>query len=201
MCARILIVLIMLLFSTLVFSKKNTRQIIETQYAISLSQISTGSGHGVGYTINGSIIKGKKALEAGLIYNEKESRISGGDFKYQIILGDLNRIQSDKKLYIPYLQFNLVYRNGMSNSPDVLKLGSETYSLPSKPGMISTMGHYLAYGNKIRLFNRVYFDTSLGFGFYLGSLDKVNDPDTFGIHYGNSGFTYAFKVGFGYAFK
>ena len=187
--------------SSLVFGKNYIEQINETHYAVGLSQINTGSGHGAGYTINGSIMRGRKAMEVGLICSEREARISGGDFKYQIMFGNLNRIQSYNKLFVPYVQFNLVYRKGMSYSPEVVKLGTENYSVPSHPGMISTIGHYLAYGNKIRIFNKVYFDSSVGFGFYLGSLDKVNGPGTFGIHYENSGFTYSFKVGFGYAFN
>lgn len=187
--------------SGMVFGKNNAVQLVDTYYAVCFSQIYSGSGHGTGYTINGSVNKGRKALEVGLIYSDRESKISGADFKYRLLLGNLYRIQQNEKIFTPYLQYNLIYQKGISYSSDVAQLGSETYSIPSEPGTVSTMGHYLAYGNKIRLFNRAYFDTSLGLGVYKGSLNKVNGPGTWGIHGENHGFTFAFKVGFGYTFN
>lgn len=190
-----------LLSSGIVYGKKNAVQITETNYEVSLAQINSGSGHGVGYTVNGGIIKGRKSLEIGLIYNNRESKISGGDFKYRIFLGNLNRIQANDLIFTPYLQYNLIYQKGISDTPEIVQLGNETYSIPSDPGVVSTMGHYLAYGNKVRLFNKAYLDTSLGLGIYQGSLDKINGPGTWGIHKDNHGFTFAFKVGFGYTFN
>ena len=174
---------------------------METHYAVNLSQINSGSGHGMGYSFNGNIMKGRKALEVGLIYSQRELKISGADFKYRIFLGNIYRLDGNKNIFSPYIQYNLIYQKGMSYRPDEVQLGSETYKVPTEPGMISTMGHYLAGGNKIRLFNRAYLDTSLGLGIYQGSLDKTEDPGTWGIHKGNYGFTYAFKVGFGYTFN
>ena len=191
----------LLLTSNLVFGKKNAVVIQGTQYAVNLSQINSGNGYGVGYTFNGSLIKGRKALEVGLIYSDRESKISGGDFKYRIFLGNIYRIQGNDKLFTPYIQYNLIYQKGTSYAPDVVQLGSETYTVPSEPGIVSSMGHYLGGGNKIRLFNRAYLDTSIGLGIYLGSLDKTEKPNTWGIHKDNYGFTYAFKVGFGYTFN
>jgi len=191
----------LLLTSSLVFGKKNAVQFYETHYAINLSQINSGSGHGVSYTFNGSLIKGRKALEVGLIFNDRESKIAGGDFKYRIFLGNIYKIQENDQIFTPYLQYNLIYQKGTSYSPDIIQLGSESYSVPSEAGMISTLGHYLAGGNKLRLFSRAYLDTSLGLGVYMGSLDKINGPDTWGIHKENYGFTFAFKVGFGYTFN
>lgn len=196
-----LISAIILLTSGLVFGKKNLVQLNETQYAVNLSQIQSGNGHGIGYSVNGSIIKGRKALEVGLIYSDQESSISGGDFKYRIFIGNIYRIQGNNKLFTPYLQYNLIYQKATSYSPDVIKLGSETYTVPTEPGIISTLGHYISGGSKMKLFNRAYFDTSLGLGVYQGSLDRINGPGTWGIHKENYGFTYAFKVGFGYTFN
>jgi hypothetical protein len=186
---------------TSAFGENKEIQIIETHYGVSIMQIRTGSGHGIGYTLNGSICKGRKTLEVGMILSESEWRITGCDFKYQLMIGNLNRIQSENKIYKPYIQINLIYRKALSYSSDLVKLGAETYDIPSKPGMISTIGHYMAYGNKIRLVDRVSLDTSLGFGFYMGSIDKVNGPGTFGIHYENSGFTFSFKAGLAYSFR
>ena len=155
----------------------------------------------MGFSFSGGIVKGRKSLEVGIIYNDQASRVSGGDFRYRVMLGNLYKIQANNKFYTPYLQYNLMYQKGMSNGAELVQLGGETYQIDSEPGTIATMGHYLAYGNKIKLFERAYIDTSIGLGVYQGSLDHVNGPDTWGIHHENSGFTYSFKVGFGYTFN
>ena len=201
MKARILITSILIIAGSTAFGKKNAVTTVSTHYGIGLAEINSGSGQGAGYSLNGCIIKGRKSLEIGIIYNDRESRISGGDFKYRIMLGRLYRIEDQSKIFMPYLQYNLMYQKSTSYAPDVVKLGEQNYEVPGDPGTIATMGHYLAYGNKIRLFGRAYFDTSLGLGVYQGSMDKVYGPDTWGIHGTNSGFTYAFKIGFGYTFN
>jgi hypothetical protein len=89
----------------------------------------------------------------------------------------------------------------MSYAPDVVELNGQTYEIPTEPGMIATIGHYIAYGNKVKLFGHTYLDSSLGLGFYQGSLDQVNGPDSWGIHNGNSGLTFSFKIGLGYTFN
>lgn len=201
MKTQIAILTILLLSSTLVFGKKNAVVIKDTYYGVGVAQINSGSGHGVGYSFSGAAVKGRKSFEVGLIYSERESKISGGDIRYRIMLGNIFRIQEDSKVFTPYLQYNLLYQKGMSYAPDMIQLGGETYEIASEPGTVATMGHYLAYGNKIKLFDRAYIDTSIGLGVYQGSLDQENSPDTWGVHGDNNGLTYSFKVGVGYSFN
>ena len=195
------IVVIFFITSCYLFGEDNSEIVINTYYGISMLLITTGSGHGFGYTINGSISKGRKSLEVGLIYSDRESKIAGGDFKYRLFLSKIDRIQNDQKKYTAYLQYNLVYQKGMSYSPEIVKLGEVTYVVESDSGKVANMGHYISYGNKIQIFRNTYLDASLGFGYYVGSLDKVNGPGTFGIHFQNSGFTYSSKIGIGYSFR
>ncbi len=197
----IAISLILITTSAYLLAEESSEGTSKAYYGFSTSIINTGTGHGIGYTINGNITKGRKSLEVGLIYSDRDSKIGGGDFKYRIFLGNMDRLHSDSKIFTAYLQYNLVYQKGMSCSPEIVSLGDVTYMIESDPGMIATIGHYISYGNKIQVFRNAYFDTSLGFGYYKGSLDKVNGPGTFGIHNENSGFTYSFKIGFGYTFK
>ncbi|MBN1598694.1 MAG: hypothetical protein JW894_10395 [Bacteroidales bacterium] len=201
MNAKAVIIAILLLTTTISFAKKNAVIVQDTYYGVGLSQVNNGSGHGIGYTINANLAKGRKLLEVGLIYSERESKISGGDIKYRIMLGNIYRLKDQDKLYTPYLQYNLMYQKGLSVSSEVVYLGGEEYEVPSDPGTVATMGHYLAYGNKIRLFGRSYLDASVGLGYYIGSVDKADGPDTWGVHSTNGGLTYSFKVGFGYTFN
>jgi hypothetical protein len=201
MKALAIIIAALILTGTSVFGKKNAVVVENTHYGVGLAQVNSGSGQGAGYSINGSILKGRKSLEVGLIYSDQESKIAGGDFKYRIMLGNIHRIEDQNKVFTPYLQYNLMYQKCMSYAPDFVNLAGEEYEVTGKPGTIATMGHYLEYGNKIRIFGRAYFDTAIGLGVYQGSVDKINGPDTWGIHGTNSGMTYAFKIGFGYTFN
>lgn len=195
------IIIILSISSTCLIAEEDTDIAIMTYYGTSVSLITTGTGHGIGYCISGNITKGRKSLEAGIIYSDRESKIAGGDFKYKIFLGNIDCIQNGEKRYTAYLQYNLVYQKGMSYSPEIVTLGDVTYVVESDPGIIATIGHYICYGNKIKIFRNAYLDASYGFGYYKGSLDKINGPETFGIHFQNSGFTYSFKIGVGYLFK
>jgi hypothetical protein len=195
------ILVTILLAATVSYAKNNAVGAETAHYGVGLSQINTGTGHGTGYTINANIMKGRKSLEIGVIYSEHESKFAGGDVKYKVFLGNVQRVQDENKFYKPYLQYNLIYQKGTSYSPDIVTFGDASYEIPTEPSSIATMGHYLAYGNKIKLFGDVYFDSSFGLGVYFGSLDKVNGPDTWGIHGTNAGLTYSIKLGIGYIFN
>jgi hypothetical protein len=198
MKASLLITALLLLTATTGYSKKNAVTLDYSHYGVGLSEISTGTGQGTGYAVNANVCRGRKSLEVGLIYSDRESKFSGGDFKYKIFLGNIYRVEDQNKMYKPYIQYNLIYQKGTSAAPDQISLGNTTYDIVSEPGTVATIGHYLAFGNKIRLFGNAYLDSSIGLGYYIGALDKVNGPNTIGIHNGNNGLTYAVKIGFGY---
>lgn len=197
----VLFISFLLLVFSISYSKKNIETSTDPVYGFGISHINTGTGHGIGYTLSASVLKGRKSLEVGLIYSDRESKIGGGDFQYKIYLGNISRVNDSHKRLKPYLQYNLVYQRGTSYSNNVVTLNNKSYEMESEPGKIATIGHYLGYGNKISLSGKVYIDSFLGFGFYIGSLDKTRHPDTFGIHNENNGFTYSIKVGISYIFN
>ncbi len=167
-------------------------------YGISFNEINTGSGHGSGTTASLLVTKGRKTLEAGIIYKVHDNRLSGGDIKYKIALGK-DYSPEGKKLIKTYLQYNIIYRTAIVKSPTIVTVNNKKVELPdNEPGVITTMEHYVAFGTKIRLFERGYLDTNFGMGAYLGSINKEKTPDTPGIHKCNYGFTYSVKIGFGY---
>ncbi|MBN2524002.1 MAG: hypothetical protein JXB24_12075 [Bacteroidales bacterium] len=200
MKALLISTIILSISVTSLFAIDDAGDEVKARYGLAASYIYTGTGHGAGYTVNANVTKGRKLLEAGIIYSERESKISGADIKYRIYLGALDRLNSGNKIFNAYLQYNLVYQKGTSYSPELVTLGDQTYLVNTDPGTIATMGHFIAYGNQVSVMKNLYFDTSLGLGYYIGSLDKVDGPGTWGIHNENSGFTYSFKIGFGYMF-
>lgn len=203
MRALILITAILISIPATVNAKKKRSIAVEESalFGIKVEQMTTGTGHGSGYTFNAQVNKGRKGLEVGFIYNTKNEKLSGGDFRYKVFLGSPYRVNSVNKAYKPYLQYNVVYQKGLSTGNEIINLEGINYEMQQEPGMVATFGHFLGYGNKIQLFNNAYLDSSLGFGIYQGSIDKINGPDTFGYHNNNIGLTYSFKIGFGYTFN
>lgn len=181
--------------------KRNIATEDKANFGFKVEQMTTGSGHGSGYTVNAQLNKGRKGLEVGFIYNNGEEKIAGGDFRYKLYMGSPYRVSSNKKAIKPYLQYNLVYQKGLSSGNELVTIQGIEQAVETEPGMVATVGHYLGYGNKVKLFDRAYIDSSIGFGMYQGSLDKVNGPGTVGYHNNNFGLTYSFKIGFGYTFN
>ncbi len=189
----------LILTSTLVYGQNYSEDEIPRSFGAGMSLVTSGSGQGEGISITGSVVKGRKSLEVGVILNDRDFRISGGDFRYRILLRSKTRMDDNNRLFTPYIQYNLMYQKSMSYAPQPVELGGEEY-LIDDPGMVATIGHYLGYGSKIRVFQKLCIDASAGFGLYNGSLDKVNGPGTWGIHYANYGYTYAAKIGVSYTF-
>lgn len=174
----------------------------DAHLGMNLSTVFSGSGHGSGYAVNGNLTKGRKAIEVGFIYKEKENKITGGDFKYKLFLGELGKINDEKTVLKPYLQYNILYQTLTTDEP--VSTGIEKSSVivsDNNPGMVATMEHYGGVGLQIKLFHKGYLDTSLGMGTYMGSVSKISTPDAIGIHKKNHGYTISYKVGFGYRFN
>jgi hypothetical protein len=198
MNARIQLMGIMVLLSAITFGNNDTLSIKKKNYNFSTAIVNSGSGQGMGYTLGAGINEGRKTFEAGLIFDQRDGKISGASIQYRITLGSQTVINSRTPMFIPYLQYHLLYQKGLSYSADIIELEGKEYILPAEAGVVATMGHYLATGAKIRLLDRLYVDTSIGLGAYFGSMDKVNGPGTWGIHHENNGFTFAYKIGFCY---
>ncbi|MBN2348424.1 MAG: hypothetical protein JXJ22_06290 [Bacteroidales bacterium] len=171
-------------------------------YGITAQQFSTGTGHGPAISFGVNILCGRKELEAGLIYNDREGKLSGLNVKYKIHLGKLEAIQNLSRNVDPYVTYNLIYQKSTSYALDVIEIGEQSFENPdSKPGVIATFGHYMGMGVQYKICKHIYADVAFGFGVYQGSLDKSNTPDTFGFHKENHGFTYSYNIGIGYRFK
>ena len=178
------------------------KDVVKPHYGIASQHFFTGTGHGSALSFGASILNGRKDLEAGLIYNDREGKISGINAKYRIHLGNKESIMNNSRFADPYFSYNLIYQKSTSYAADIIDVGEQTIELPdSKPGLIATFGHYFGMGLQLKIFNKFYADATLGFGVYQGSLDKLNPPDSFGFHKENFGFTYNYNIGFGYRFK
>ncbi len=174
----------------------------DSHYGVNFSSIHSGSGHGSGISINTNVQKGRKSLEVGAIYQTNENKFSGADLKYKVFFGQFNEVIYRKKSFKPYFQYNLVYQVAAVDAPTIVTRTKGTIELPDdEPGVIGTMEHYVALGMQLKLHKSFYLDSSLGFGAYIGSIDKANKPATIGIHKDNHGFTASFKIGIGYRFN
>ncbi len=172
-----------------------------------VSQLGSGSGHGSSYVMNTSLQKGRRTLQIGAMYEEEQGRISGADVKFKYFLGQNGSIDNQKKknngVYVlPYIHYNCIYHSSVVNTPVVLnRKKSAPVEVPGDEGMIATMEHFTGIGIQLKLANALTLDGSIGIGTYIGSLDKLRDPGTFGIHQENHGFVLAFEFGLGYNFN
>ncbi len=176
-------------------------------YGIDLSQVHTGSGHGSSFAMNTDIQQGRRSIEFGVLYQEDQKRISGGNVEYKVFLGRNafrnNHAENHGLTFKPYIHYNCIYHNFKVNTPDFVPVGAKkasTADLSTSPGLISTMEHYAGLGLQVMISSNVSFDSSMGLGAYIGSLDKVTAPETIGIHGDNFGFVLAVQFGLGYKF-
>ncbi len=177
-------------------------------YGISVTQFHTGSGHGSSYVMNTNVQKGRKSLELGMVFEEENERISGGNAKYKVFLGKNAFIENIHHAHSfisvkPYLYHNCIYHSSVVNTPDFTPPSGKKSTfpeLPSSPGTIASMEHYAGLGLELFIAKNISIDGSMGFGTYIGSVDKYKSPSTFGIHNDNYGFVLAFEFGFGYTF-
>ena len=187
-------------FSIKSFAETEISTNYETVFGLSLAAINAGTGHGTGYTLNGSVRQNRKSLEVGIIYSEKERGLAGADIKFRLFPRKFDFLANNNFPVISFFEYNIIFQKSTSSSPEILELGGVNYELPAKPGKISTFSHFVNFGSQIWLFKQVYIDTSFGLGIYNGSLDQVNGPGTPGIHWQNAGLTYSYKIGLGYLF-
>jgi hypothetical protein len=198
----IIIVILVAAIPLIAKSQYSKEDEYHSHYGMNVSSINTGSGHGHGVSINTNIQKGNKSLEVGAIFQNSENKISGADLRYKIFVGHFDDLQYRKKIFSPYIQYNLIYRKVTVDAPVVITRDKSTIEIPvSEPGTIATMEHYASLGFQLKLYNRFYFDNTMGLGVYIGSIDKVNKPHGFGLHMDNYGFTGSIKIGLGYRFN
>ncbi len=170
-----------------------------SHFGISVCTINSGSGHGLGISLNASIIKGKKSLEAGAIYQVREDKIAGADLKYKIFLIRNEYFLYGRKSIFPYFQYNLIYHKARACNPVIINKDKSTTELHSAvPGIVATIEHYASLGFQFKLGDSFYADSNIGLGVYIGSLNKQNKPRCPGLHKDNFGFTTSFKIGIGY---
>ena len=179
----------------------------DKSYNFDLSQVYTGSGHGSSFAMNTAFQDGRRALQLGILYQEEQGRISGGEVAYKFFLGKNALTETSSAshglIFKPYVHYNCIYHTSKVNTPDFVPTGakkSAALESPSSPGTIATMEHYAGMGMQVMLSSNICFDSSLGFGAYIGSLDKINAPQTPGIHRDNYGFVMAVEFGLGYKF-
>ena len=176
-------------------------------YGMNVTQFYTGSGHGSAYIMNSNIQKGRKSLEMGMIYQENDKRVSGGNAKYKVYFGrnpwNRSLSKTNSITFKPYIHYNCIYQSSKVNTPDIPPSGSKKSNypeLPSSPGTIASMEHYAGIGLQLFVSKNICVDGSMGMGAYIGSLNHTTRPATLGIHNENSGFVLAFDFGIGYIF-
>lgn len=195
-------IIILTLVSTLgmqyISAQVEEPQSTSTHLDLYVSTINAGTGHGTVHALNASVRSGRKSLGLGVIYSPHEDQLPGCDLNFRVYLGGLLKATDTERFYRPYLKYSILYQKGTSYAPEILSVHGVEYEIPSEPGTIATIGHYLHYGSTFRLTKEFFIESSIGLGFYHGALDPVNGPGTLGFHFANTGITYSAMIGLGY---
>jgi hypothetical protein len=194
--------LFVVVFVLAVFQLQDTQSQtnIPMQYGFNLSAVNSGSGHGSNLVLNFVATDNKKAMEFGAIVRPGDFTPKGAEFKYKIFPGKYDYYVNNMMVR-PFVMYNCLYQNETTTEPLVIETTSGPLVFPdNKAGTISTMEHYLGTGLFFRFLNNFYFSSSAGIGVYLGSISKLETPETLGIHKRNGGLTGNMKLSFGMFF-
>jgi hypothetical protein len=163
-----------------------------TRYGLELNQFITGSGFASGTEIYFTVIPDhKKNISLGLYFCPELKRITGITIHHERVIGKY----AIHKMIVPYAFYNLIYRRTRSKEVLANKDFGDYYVT------YKSIEHHLGIGIRISMAKNVYFNSSLGYGVYLGSIKKPSEPDPLsGEVTGKNGFGAIAKVGFAYTF-
>lgn len=194
------IVILFIVIAVFQFQYVQSQASVPLQYGFSFSGTSTGSGHGSNIVLNFVALDNQKAMEFGAIIRPDNVMPKGVEFKYKIYFGKTD-FYVNQMMIRPFAMYNCLYQNETTIEPMVLETVSGPLLIPdNQAGTISTMEHYIGIGLHFRFLNNFFINTSTGIGAYIGSLTKLETPETIGIHKYNRGWTGTFKISAGLLF-
>ena len=166
--------------------------LLRTRYGLELSQFITGSGFASGTEIFITVIPdNKKNLSLGLYFSPEQKKITGITVHHEITL---SRYAKHKRI-VPYAFYNLIYR--ITKTREVLA----DKSLEGDYAIYKSFEHHLGIGIRINLAKDLCFKSVLGYGLYLGSIEKPSEPNPWtGEIMGTNGFGAIAKIGISLTF-
>lgn len=187
------ILILLLLSLTLTTSlRSQTRDTIKTRYGVEVNQFVTGSGFGSGTEFHLIIIPNhKKNLSLGLYFSPGEKKITGVTLQHELAL---TRNTKSRKA-VPYTFYNMIYRFTR------VKETQEDQGTEIAGGLYKSFEHHIGLGVRITVSKSIYFNSSLGYGVFLGSIKKHSDiVPVNGEIKGSNGFGVIAKAGVAFVF-
>jgi hypothetical protein len=134
-----------------------------------------------------------RRLSLGVFYDYKYNNVGGISTSFQKML------RKQKKSYStvlePYIFYNFIYRKTTIALPEV----SEDHVVAA--GSYKSMEHHIGLGLRTNISKRVYINSELGYGVYMGSIMKPSEPDLImNESYGTNGTGVLVKIGMGIIF-
>jgi hypothetical protein len=166
--------------------------LIRTRYGIELNQFITGSGFASGTELYVTVIPDhRKNISLGLYFCSGQKKITGLTIHYEKAL----RKYADHQKVFPYAFYNMIYR--FTKTREVLIDKNAEANLV----IYKSLEHHLGMGIRISLAKDLYINGALGYGVYLGSIEKPSEPNPVtGEISGGNGFGVISKIGFAYIF-
>lgn len=164
----------------------------KTRYGVELSQFITGSGFASGSEIYVTVLPdNRKSLSFGLFFCTEQKKISGVTMHHEMALV---RYSMEKRV-VPFAFYNMIYRFTRTGVNKPGEDGGIEY------GLYKSLEHHLGLGLNAGIIKNLHIKVAVGYGVYLGSIEKPSaaDPLTGEIK-GSNGFGAIAKIGVSYVF-
>ncbi len=162
------------------------------------------SGYGPGLNLNVSIERDKRRLGMGLIMQQENVRLSGGEIHYKHFISSIfNEGDSGVEQYRNlrfFVNYNFIFRkNILPDSYSGMSSAMEQNVIPG--GRVATFEHYIGGGAQVRLIDQIYLNAGVGYGIILGSIKEIYQDEP---HFTEGGrkndFGLSAKFGLSYSF-
>lgn len=169
-----------------------------TKSSFTTDVFNTSSGFRPGININFAMEDSRKLLSLGIYYDTESEKIVGLNLMHEIKLG---KFKKRNETHInPYLFYNFIFR--VTYMPKSLLIGDQASlsSLEGEKVRFSSIEHYIGMGININITKFIFIKSTLGFGYYFGSIKKPSDNLLMGLKNGGNGFSILEKAGIGIKF-
>jgi hypothetical protein len=168
----------------------------QPKYGIRINNFNTGSGFKMGTEATGYVQLNKQLLEVGMFYDYESSKVSGITVHHEVTIININLKKHN--FFEGYIFYNFIFRKTTLNSS---YFTDPFFKTKYNNAPVMSMEHYLGLGGKIQITSNIYLNAAYGYGLFLGSVKKADQPTLKSpVFKGKNGWGNILKFGIGYNF-
>ena len=144
-------------------------------YGVHVSQAYASFDQGFRYNLKSNFENDRKIFEIGIILQNNQNILSGGEFTYKYLIGRnawLNTHSITKRRFRPFVFYNFVYQRLSPFNGARLQKKSTAFNRILKNGGSVSLEHLGGIGLQIETLDNLFLETSLAYGAYIGGIDN-----------------------------